>query len=555
MISEIAIKNLAIIDDIRISFNKGLNILTGETGAGKSIIINAINLILGDRANAKMIRTGEETAEIEAGFVIEKESPAWKKMKENDFDPEEGLIIRRIIAKNNRHKIYINQRLATASVLNAITRNLASVSGQHEHQSLLDEKNNIFFIDSFGGLNSLREEVSSFYNKKLELEETIKSLKSKKSKLEKDSELIAFQKNEIEMAQLNDENEDIKLEQELKKLKNAKKLIETAHKTSEVLYSGTNSVSELISGLRKELESAALIDDNFSPFLNQIESVYAEVEDLGLSVSGYADEIETDEEKLNSVYERIELINKLKQKYGNTINDILDFYEKIENHSSDFESTENKLIEKEKELEDTKKEFFYLAEKLSTKRKKASKELEKIITKSVRELEMPHADFIARIKSDPSFINETGIDKAELLISPNPGEEAKPISETASGGELSRLVLAIKSATAETGNVSTIIFDEADAGIGGQAAEKTGRKIKSLSLKNQIICITHLTQIAKFADHHFYIQKNVVNNRTVTSIKTLDKNERINEIARMISGDKITQKSFENARELIEQSA
>jgi DNA repair protein RecN (Recombination protein N) len=555
MILEISIKNLAVIDDIRIKFENGLNILTGETGAGKSIIINAINLILGDRANAKMIRTGEENAEVEAFFSIDKNSFAWDKMKKNDFEPEQGLIIRRIIAKNNRHKIYINQRLATAQILNEITKNLASVSGQHEHQSLLDEKNNIYFLDSFAGLGDKRKNVEQIFNEINQLKEKINSLYSQKKSIEKELELISFQKQEIENANLCDPNEDIKLEEELKKLKNAKQLIETSLKASSTLYLENGSVSDIIASLKKEFENASSIDPRFQIFLSQLESIYAEIDDLGRTLNSYSDEIEQDEEKLALTSERLELITKLKHKYGKTIDEINEFYQKISLKTSSFDDIQKKIISLENELEIKEKKYLDFAKALSSKRKTSAKNLEQVITQSVKELEMPHAKFYARLNSDYEFKSETGIDILNLLISPNPGEDPKPISETASGGELSRLVLAIKSATAQNDNVQTIIFDEADAGIGGKAAEKTGEKIKNLSKKAQVICITHLPQIAKFADHHFYIQKNVFEKRTKTSITKLDPQERINEIARMISGEKITQKSLANAKEIIEQAS
>lgn len=553
MISEISIKNLAVIDDIRIKFENGLNILTGETGAGKSIIINAINLILGDRANAKAIRTGEENAEIEAFFSIEENSTAWTKMNENDFNPEEGLIIRRIIAKNNRHKIYINQRLATSQILNEITKNLASVSGQHEHQSLLDEKNNIYFLDDFAGLNDQRHLVETIFNEIKILREELQNLKSNKNTMEKELELISFQKMEIENACLEDPDEDTKLEEELKKLKNAKLLIETSLKASSILYLENGSVSDTVSSIRKELELASSIDHEFKKYLNQIESIYAEVEDLGKSLEYYAQGIDKDEERLAAITERLDLITKLKHKYGRTIDQINNFYHEISLKSSSYESTESQILEYENELEKKEKLFLESAQKLSIKRQTSAKKLENEITLSIRELEMPHANFFAELSSSIEFKNETGIDFLRLLISPNPGEDPKPISETASGGELSRLVLAIKSATAKNDNVSTIIFDEADAGIGGKAADKTGEKIKKLSKSTQVICITHLPQIAKFADHHFYIEKNIFDKRTKTSISKLSLDQRIKEIARMISGEKISQKSIENAREMIEQ--
>ncbi|MCB9480898.1 MAG: DNA repair protein RecN [Desulfobacteraceae bacterium] len=555
MISEISIKNLAVIDDIRIKFENGLNILTGETGAGKSIIINAINLILGDRANAKAIRTGEESAEVEAFFSIEENSPAWIKMKENDFNPEEGLIIRRIIARNNRHKIYINQRLATAQILNEITKNLASVSGQHEHQVLLDEKNNIYFLDNFADLNSQREQIEIIFHEIKELREKLKSLKSQKTAMEKELELISFQKMEIENASLEDPEEDTKLEEELKKLKNARFLIETSLKASSVLYLENGSVSDTVSSIRKELELASAIDHEFKKYLTQIQSIYAEVEDLGKSLEYYAQGIDTDEEKLAAVTERLDLITKLKHKYGRTIDEINSFYHEISLKSSSYENTESQILEYENELEKKEKLFFESAQKLSLKRQSSAKKLENEITLSIRELEMPHANFFAELSSGFEFKNETGIDFLKLLISPNPGEDPKPISETASGGELSRLVLAIKSATAQNDNVSTIIFDEADAGIGGKAADKTGEKIKKLSKSAQVICITHLPQIAKFGDHHFYIEKNFFDKRTKTSITKLSPTDRITEIARMISGEKISDKALENAKEMIEQGA
>lgn len=555
MISEIAIKNLAIIDDIRIRFQKGLNVLTGETGAGKSIIINAINLILGSRANSRLIRTGEQTAEIEAEFILEKDSNTWNSMLKNDIDPKNGLIIRRIIARNNRHKIYINQRLSTVQTLNEITENLASVSGQHEHQSLLDERNNLLFLDSFAVLSKETEKVKTLFEDIVRLQSDLNSLKAKKRKIEKDLELINFQKNEIESAELKSSNEDQVIENELRVMRNSKRLIEISKTASLALYSENNSVTDIIATIKKDLEQAVSIDKNFAPFLEQLESAYAEITDLSNTMINYSQEIETDEEKIIEMEERLEIINRLKHKYGSSIEEVKAFYNEISSRSDNFESLDKEIKNINEKIGHQRDDFLRLAQKLSSKRKSAAQKLMKVITKSIRELEMPHADFIAILDSGEEYLCETGIDKLDFLISPNPGEDPKPISETASGGELSRLILAIKSATAETENVSTIIFDEADAGIGGQTAEKTGEKIKKISSKSQIICITHLPQIAKFSDHHYFISKNVENNRTKTSIKTLSRDEKIQEIARMISGEKITTKTLEHAREMIDQSS
>ena len=555
MLSEIAIKNLAIIDDIRIRLESGLNILTGETGAGKSIIINAINIILGDRANSRVIRTGENFAEIEAEFIINNDKLTKKVLDANGFNSKDGLIVRRIISSNNRHKIYINGRLSTSQTLKEITKGLASVSGQHEHQSLLDEKNYIFLLDGFAGLNSKRKKLSDFYHEILSFEEKIKDLKSEKSEFEKNAELLDFQKKEIEEAFLMDPEEDSLLANELKIMRNAKKLKEISEKSSSLLYSGNNSVSETLALIKKDLSTASAIDENFFSFMSQLESVYEEISDMGRSILEYTDRLETDENTILIKEERLELINRLKHKYGGNISAILDHYSKISDITSDMGELDIFISSMEEDLNEKRSVYFSFAEKLSLKRKKAAKVLETEISSSIKELDMPYARFYVKIDSDSGRLSESGIDRVMFFISPNPGEEPKPIMDTASGGELSRLILAIKSSTAESDNVSTIIFDEADAGIGGQAAEKTGEKIKKISKNTQVICITHLPQLAKFADHHYYIEKNVENNRTRTSIKYLSAEERIQEIARMISGDNFTETALTNARELIEQAA
>ena len=563
MLQELFISNFAIIDDLRISFSGGLTILSGETGAGKSIIINAVNLLLGSRATARLIRSGKETAELEALFHIKDQSGIARIMKENGYDPSEGLLIRRIISKKDRHRIYINGRLSTIQLLNLITENLASISGQHVHQGLLKEEQQLVIIDQFGGLAPDRYYVYQCFHEIVPLIRHLNDLKAKKNRQAEHIQLLEFQKGEIQAAGLIS-GEDAALEQERIRLKNSESLFQTAWDSIETLYDSQGAVVEQLSMIKKSLEKAALMDPLLVSSAKRIDDIAYNVEDITEELRIYLKKIKMDENRLEVVEDRLDIINKLSRKYGGSLDAVFLRLESIEKELLSMEGLTDDISDAEKRLSSLHNKLVEAATKLSEKRKKVAVVLAKKVENELASLKMPQTQFKISFRTTPAnssndpyltieknVVYETGIDQAVFLIAPNVGEPLKPLSSIVSGGELSRVVLAIKAILAQTESVETIVFDEVDAGIGGGVAEVVGRKLAALARHHQIICITHLPQIAKFGDHHFSISKHVSEGRTKTSINCLSDSERINEIARMLGGEKMTKATLDHAREML----
>jgi len=563
MLRELTIKNFAIIDDLQISFSNGLTILSGETGAGKSIIINAVNLLLGSRAAADLIRSGSETAELEALFQITAGSIVAGIMQEHGFDADEGLLIRRIIARKNRHKIFINGRLGTVQLLNTITENLASISGQHAHQGLLKEEQHLMIIDQFGGLIPSRDKVSSCFQEILPLIKNLKKLNAAKERQAEHLQLLEFQKKEITAASISID-EDITLEQERMRLKNAETLYQTVYDGLEELYSAKGAVVERLAAVKNNLDRACQIDPDLSSKTTGLAEASFQIEDIAEELRTYLQNVRFDENRLEEVEARLDTLNKLKRKYGGSLETVMSTLQSVEDELTGVENIDTEIAATRQRISELHDRLVKLASQLSQKRKRAGKTFAKKVVKEIGTLEMSKTEFQVSFETmpaddntDPSLrlqdnaINETGIDRLLFLIAPNVGEPLKPLSNIVSGGELSRVVLALKAILAATESVETIVFDEVDAGIGGSVAEVVGRKLSALARHHQIVCITHLPQIAKFGDHHFRISKQVSGGRTKTFIKHLDEAERINEIARMLGGEKITQATLDHAYELL----
>ncbi len=564
MLRELSIRNFAIIDDLQISFSEGLAILSGETGAGKSIIINAVNLLLGSRATAKLIRTGYETAELEALFQIKKQSPIAKIMKDNGYNPEEGLLIRRIISRKDRHRIYINGRLTTIGILNLITENLASISGQHAHQGLLKEDQQLTIIDQFGGLTTVREKVSGCFHEIVPLIRKLNGLKHKRDRQAEHIQLLEFQQKEIRQASVT-LGEDTALEQERTRLKNSEALFQAVQGGIEMLYDSQGAVVEGLLAVKKDLDKASTIDPLLAPKAERIAEAAFHLEDVADELRTYLKNIQMDESFLDTVEARLDTLVKLKRKYGGSLETVLSRLESIDHELSEMGNLSEDIAATEKKLFELHGKLTELTHKLSRDRKKTAKTLAQKVEKELTSLKMPHTKFKISFRTMPADENadpyltieeqtvfETGIDQATFRIAPNVGEPLKPLSSIISGGELSRVVLALKAILAETEAVETVVFDEVDAGIGGSVAEVVGKKLSSLARHHQVICITHLPQIAKFGDHHFRISKRVSDGRTSTTIKQLSETERVKEIARMLGGEKITQATLDHAHEMLD---
>ncbi len=570
MLQELSIKNFAIIDDLRISFSEGLTILSGETGAGKSIILQAVNLLLGSRAGTAMIRSGAEAAELEALFFISPDSRTAAVMTSHGYDPVEGLLIRRIISITDRHRIYVNGKLATIQVLAAITESLASISGQHAHQGLLKEDQHLLILDQFGGLPrdllALRNEVHAGYLGILPLIQNLHRLQTASLRQTERIDLLSFQKREITEARIQP-GEDSELDKDRNRLKHAETLFQAVQDSIETLYVGSGAVSERLSTIRKTMDKAALVDPGLAFFSAALADAGFQIEDIVEGLRTYLHAIETDEGRLEAVEARIDFLHKLKRKYGGSLDAVLARLTEIEKELFDIEHLSGTLEEIQSELASHHARLCQASTTLSNHRTQAAVALAQRVETELAALKMPHTRFQIALRSTPAdagsdpfltcegkVLTEYGLDRAIFLIAPNPGEALKPLSQIASGGELSRVVLALKAILSHTDAVETVIFDEVDSGIGGGVAEVVGKKLLDLSEHHQVICITHLPQIARFGNHHFRITKKVQEGRTATTIQVLNFEDRVHELARMLGGETLTPATWEHARELLESS-
>jgi len=563
MLQELTIRNFAIIDDLHIQFSEGLTIISGETGAGKSIILNAVNLLLGSRASAELVRTGAESAELEALFQVAPTSHIARLMADHEFDIADGLIVRRIISRSDSNRVYINGRLATIQVLNLITDNLASISGQHAHQGLLKEDQHLLVLDQFGGLMPLREEVGKGYNEILPLIEKRKELQRIRTRQAEYLELLKFQKNEItQTAVIPDE--DSELEQKQTRLKNAETLYQTISDSIDELYNASGSIIERLLEVKKNLEKAGRIDPQLKSRADGLADSSYRIEDLVDGLRSYLTSIVPDERLLEAVEERLDTLNKLKRKYGGSIQAVLLKLKDIEKELTGVENIDTEIAEVERNLDERQNRLVKACLKLSQKRKQVAAGLAKKVVSELATLKMSATDFQVLLQTTPAdektnpsliaekwMISEFGIDRATFMLAPNVGEALKPLTSIASGGELSRVVLALKAILAQSDSVETVVFDEVDAGIGGGVAEVVGRKLSQLARHHQVLCITHLPQIAKFADRHYRVSKHVSKGRTRTDIIPLASKDRRNEIARMLGGEKITPATLEHAKEML----
>jgi DNA repair protein RecN (Recombination protein N) len=563
MLKELSIRNFAIIDDLTIRFSDGMTILSGETGAGKSIVLNAVNLLLGSRASATIIRTGSDAAELEALFQILPESGVARLMVKQGFDPRDGLLIRRIISRTDSNRIYINDRLATMQLLNTLTENLASISGQHAHQGLLKDEQQLLILDQFGGLIPLRTEFAGGFHEMLPLIEQLKELYSKRDRQAEHIELLKFQKKEIADASII-RGEDRELEEERVRLKNSELLYQTVYDSIEELHSAQGSIGERMAEVKKNLERMKQIDTQLAPKADELAQAVYQIEDLTTELRNYLKTVQMDEQRLETVEERLDILQKLKRKYGGSLESVISHYDSLCLELSKVENISEKIEAVETKLDQLHHRLVERAVQLSEKRMAAAKTLCQKVTAELESLQMSQTQFevsLQRIAADENtnphlrvkahMLNEAGLDRATFLIAPNIGEALKPLASIASGGELSRVVLALKAILAETDSVETLIFDEVDAGIGGSVAEMVGQKLSELARHHQVICITHLPQIAKFGIHHFNVTKGVSNGRTRTSITLLNQKDRLKEIARMLGGAEITEATLTHAREML----
>ena len=554
MLLELRIKNFAIIDVLNLSFSKGFNILTGETGAGKSIILNAVHLLLGDKATEEWIRSSEEEASVEALFNISENQEVQEKIKEkapslSGSGEEDSLLIRRVISRSGRGKVFINGNLATLGVLSEFGEELLSIYGQHEHQSLQRVETHIDILDEFGGLLGLREAFQKQYQEFVSVSEELEKIQAEKERRARERELMAFQSKEIEASGLQvGEEESLKEERTI--LTHAKKLMDFSCAAEETLYSEQGSMIEKIQKILNQGREMAAIDPSLAQPLKALETTLIQLEEIALVMRDYSRRVEMNPMRLDEIENRLEEIDRLKRKYGSTVKEVLSFKHRTDEVLRSFRTDEARLSHLEGRLEPLRQGVIGLGRKLSGERKRVAFELKKSIERELNSLGMKKTIF--EIHIDPLPLSLKGVDRVEFLISPNVGEEVKPLAKIASGGELSRIMLAMKRILAKVGGRQVLIFDEVDSGIGGAMAEVVGKKLRELSRHHQVICVTHLPQIACFADQHYSVRKEVKSGRTLTLVDQLNRESVVDEIARMLGGVKVTEKTRAHAMEMIE---
>lgn len=549
MLLNVHVKNLALIEDVDICFGEGLNILTGETGAGKSIIIGSIGVALGAKAGKDLIRTGADSALVELVFSVDSKETI-KKLEDMDIMVDDGQIIisRRIM--NGKSIIKVNGETKTATALKEIAALVIDVHGQHDYETLLHTEKHMDILDSFSGeeVNKLKVEVASLYKEYKDACGKLEEFSKDEEQRARDLSFYEFEAGEIENADLKI-GEDAELEEEFKKMTHGRKIVESIGSVYSGLSGEDNGITNVVGYGLKELSAVTHLDKRIEDFYETLCTIDSLCSDLSKDLSDYMDELDFDESRVNYVSERLDIINKLKLKHGKTIEEILkkkaDLLVKIErlnNYDEAKKELEAKIKAVEIELKKT-------CDKLSQHRKDSAKKLEKNIVKALKDLNFLEVRFEVAFERLEKY-SVKGADSIEFMISTNPGEDIKPLAKIASGGELSRIMLGLKAVLAEQDAVDTLIFDEIDTGISGKTAGMVADKMSVISKKHQVICITHLPQIASHADSHYLIEKNVKNGQTSTDIRNLSDDESVEELARMLGSTTITEAALDNAREL-----
>ena len=569
MLLELRVENYAVIDALAVEFAPGLNLLTGETGAGKSILIDALSLLLGEKASADAIRHGADKAVVSGVFEAEGKSLAGI-LEENGIAAEEGqIIIKREIAAGSKGRVFVNNQPATVALLRQLAPRLASIHAQNENILAFDAGARVALLDSFifvtgsaSGIATELEDLQAKYTAWAAVRDRIAEFERDEKDRLRMADLWSFQKKEIESARL-EAGEDQKLETEKRVLANAEKLYSGAMAAYELLYEADASVISNLSTAKKHFEELARFDPKFQEVLSSLEGAKAALEDASTTARDYAESIDASPERLAQVEDRLALIDRLKRKYGSSVDEIIAYGGEVARKLNEVENREDVQRDLQKQLTLAANAYLSTAQGISRRRYAAAKELQKLVEAEINQLAMK-AQFRIELSGsdDPQNWTASGFDQVAYLISPNPGEPLRPVEQIASGGELSRVMLALK-ATIETGRKSkasgslqrTLVFDEIDTGIGGRAAEAVGRKLKALARSNQVLCITHLPQIASFAEHHYLIEKRESGGRAKTLVRALNAEERTEEIARMLSGAKLTETSRQHAEQLLKANA
>jgi DNA repair protein RecN (Recombination protein N) len=537
MLRYLRIRNLAVIEQVQVEFEPGLNVLTGETGAGKSVLVEAVGLLLGGRASSDLVRTGADVAQVEAQF--------------QDGDTE--VVLRRDVTAQGRSRAFVNGSLVTAGALREFSDRLVELHGQHEHQILMDPESHLTLLDTYAGLENDLAGVGEAFSKLQALKTELRALQLDERQKAARVDLLAFQRDEIARARIQpDEDEELTATRQV--LVNAEKLQRLSGEAYAALYESDGAVLGALTAIWRRLGDLAALDPRVAPYLETREAIKSQLEDLAFFLRGYADDIDASPARLQEVEDRLVLLERLKRKYGPTLSDVIAHHDTAVQDLEGLAGLDARAEAVAGEVTAAGAQYLDRARVLSAARRTAADRFASALEGSLSELAMGRTQFAVRFEPPPATEDgwtAAGFDRAEFLVSPNPGEELRPLARIASGGELSRVMLALRSLSVTAGTGRALVFDEVDAGIGGRAADDVGRKLQKLGRDAQVLCITHLPQIAACAGAHYRVSKNVREGRTVTAVHRLAERERAEELARMMAGGTVTESVLASARELL----
>lgn len=555
MLESLTIKNYALIDFLDVYFSKGLNILSGETGAGKSILVGALGLLLGNKADSQAIRTGCEEAVISAVVSFDNTHPACLWLKTQNIDTEDGaIIIKRVIKRNGRSVITIQSEPVTMKDLQYLSSLIFDFHGQHEHQSLLRPDIQRSVLDSYGGYKDLLGLCSDLYESRLQLEKKLLEFQKSERELEREKDLLDYSIHEIEAAKLI-LGEDESIKKELLVLEQFEKIVSSLDEIR-ILFKGNGHVLDELHKALDVISKITRIDEVFEIQKKQIESTVYELEDVDDALRDYLQKVNYSPAKIDLLHERLQTINKMIKKYGNTIEEIFEYRRNAIEKLDAIQNRDEEYEKLKKELNSVTNKLYLVTQELSLKRKETAEELQSRLSTQLKPLGMSKAEFIIELlpyldNENKPYVTMHGAESVEFLIAPNIGEPPKPLRKTASGGEISRVMLAAKTVLSESDTIDTLVFDEIDTGIGGAVATSVGDHIKKLSKHHQILCITHLAPIASKADCHFVVEKKIIDGKTFTTVTEVKDSDRVRELARMLAGDTESDIALAHAKELI----
>ncbi len=548
MLTDLTIKNVAIIDTLQISLKPGLTVLTGETGAGKSIIIDAVGLIMGNRASSDLIRSGEEEAVVEALFDISGLPEIKLQLSEAGFDADDELLVKRSISRSGKNRIFINGGMATLALLMDIAPRLINIYGQHDSQTLLKPENHLRLLDAYAGIGELRQKFTALFSRLSSLRDLLNGLEQAEREAERRLDLLSYQSEEIAKAALKPGEEE-QLEEQRQLLASAEKLAGVSSEAFDRLYGGDGALLGQLKRISSSITDLSTIDVSLQGTAASLEGAYLQLEDAAITLRDYASRIESDPAALQQVDDRLDQLGRLKKKYAPTVEEVLEYKAGIDAELEQLHGREQSRHAMETEREELEEELKLVGGELTAARITAAAKLKLALESEAHQLAMKGAIIEPTLErlTEP---RSNGFERVEFLFSPNPGEIPRPLGRIASGGELSRLMLAIKQVLPDS-DVPTLVFDEVDTGIGGATSELVGRKLKNVAAGQQVLCITHLPQVAVFADQQLRVEKLITDGRTTTRLLELEPDERTREVARMLAGTTVTDSALKHASEML----